>query len=642
MPSAAKDDIIDLTDIVEEGHPETPNLKTAKSSAPTDETLDDLDLEKEIDQIFADLGPPERDGQGNASGKEGEADSDMLNLDGLFEDQGDKAPEASDLVEGTGAGDDSALDFAEDFDKLFGEEAPSNQDIEPGPDATTEVTPQSADEPDWLAELDGLGLDEPKPETNDVATDAPSDLLADISADMNVAPEMDLVADLENVLESKLEPEPAQDTVQEAARGETEETPDVISSVPEETVPDLTFSAQDDPAPVQQATDVDAFPGQEVGEVPAQAALPESFLQRIQELEDRLAALENQEPPQVVVPEPDLDGLLTQVDERIAASPALARVSESQAEALQAMKSRLSAIEQQEPPQPDIDDLLTLVDQRIDERVGSRVDTVQQALDGVTEQVETAAAKIVDAELAKLSESMSADVEQRLRDRLEERLEERIGVSLQGRLEELKASIREDIEQQVAFSFDELKQDDGEQPEDPRIAELAAGLDTLRERIEEIAQNRVADSATEGNLDESLTPMLQEREEHLEARLLDTVRQEMGSMREDWDGQKNTLAKDLENSLNYWTKLQDKFKALQGEWQVLRQDREATPTDGQEAGIAAFSDGWRDELAALLDERLEALREELRRELTDEMDKAVSLAAARIIREEIQAMSQEE
>jgi len=105
MPSASKDEIIDLTDIVEEGHPETPNLKTAKPSASADETLDDLDLEREIDQIFADLDPPGQDDQGGASDKKGGADSDTLDLDGLFDVQDGNASEASARAEGPGTGD---------------------------------------------------------------------------------------------------------------------------------------------------------------------------------------------------------------------------------------------------------------------------------------------------------------------------------------------------------------------------------------------------------------------------------------------------------------------------------------------------------------------------------------------------------
>ena len=448
MPSAAKDEIIDLTDIVEEGHPETPNLKTAKPSAATDETLDDLDLEREIDQIFADLGPPERDGQGGASGKKGEPDTDTLDLDGLFEDKGDKASEASDGTEGTSAGDDSSLDFAEDFDKLFDEEAQPKQKNKQDSDASTEAAPRSEDAPDWLEELDGLGLSEAKSETAGAPTDTSTDVSPNIPDAAAADSEMKADTDLEDVPQTEPEPVSEPATALKTDQGTIEVLEDVSSIVEKTANEDLVLDEVSTP----------------------EAALPESVLQRLQELEDRFSALEQREPPQIDVPEPDLDGLLVQMD------------------------------------------------QRIDERVGSRVDSVQRTVDGMAEQTETAVAKVVDAELAKLSASMSVDVEQRLKERLEESFAEH----LEKRLDEYKASILKDIEQRLASAMNELKQGNGEQPEDPQIAELAAVLD---ERLE-------------------------------------TLRAELGT--------------------------------------------------------------------------------ELRRELTDEMDKAVPLAAARIIREEIQAMSQEE
>jgi hypothetical protein len=548
MPSASKDEIIDLTDIVEEGHPETPNLKTAKPSASADETLDDLDLEREIDQIFADLDPPGQDDQGGASDKKGGADSDTLDLDGLFDVQDGNASEASARAEGPGTGDDSALDFAEDFETIFDEQAHSKQSTERESNASTEAAAQSQGEPDWLAELGGLGLDEATPEATNAPTDASSDVPPDISDSATTDSEMKAETDIGGTPETEPEAGSERKTALERDLGTTDEVLEDVSSVADN-VPNE-----------YPALDKVSTPESAISEATSKAALPESVLQRLQEMEDRLVALENREPPQVDVtqpdldgllaqmderitvsptlaklsesqseslqaletrlsaieqletPQPDLDGLLAQMDERITVSPTLAKLSESQSESLQALETRLSAIEQLETPQPDLEGLLAQVDQRIEGHVGSRLDTVLQAVDGMAEQAETAAARALDTELAKLSESMSADVEQRLRARLEERLEQ------------LRVSMQEDIEQKFASGMNELKQDNGE----------------------------------------------------------------------------------------------------------------------QEASVAASPDEWRDELSALLDERLESLGMELRKELTDEMDKAVPLAAARIIREEIQAMSQEE
>lgn len=62
MSTTAENKIIELTDVVEEGHPDRPNLPpqgaTPNTSEASGNVLSDLDLEKEIDQIFADLGAP--------------------------------------------------------------------------------------------------------------------------------------------------------------------------------------------------------------------------------------------------------------------------------------------------------------------------------------------------------------------------------------------------------------------------------------------------------------------------------------------------------------------------------------------------------------------------------------------------------
>lgn len=641
MPRAAKDAIIDLTDIVKEGHPEKPNLKSAKPSAAADDTLDDLDLEKEIDQIFADLSPPDKDEQG-VSGRKDEPESDTLNLDDLFEEKEGNPLKVSNRADGTGGDDDSALDFADDFDRLFAEEAQSQPKSPPKSAVINKGATQSSDEPDWLAELDGLGLDEARPEAR-ASESEPLEINSEteIESLFETTKELEAEFGLEDVLDvpQAMAEETTEGTTADASTsvgeaGAAEATPDGATSPVAQEISDFDLAEQRRPASDQQSAaeppespELSALSAHHDtdDEVPTQAALSESVLRRLHELEDRLAALENQEPPRIDVPEPDLEGLLAQVDERIAASPALADLDRTQAEAMQTLESRLSAIARQEPPQPDTEGLQALMDQRIAEQVGARLDSMMQTVDDMAGQAEVAATKVVDAESAKLSESILSEVDQRLKERLEESFTERLEIGL----DQLKASIQEVMEQKLSSAMDEIKQGNGEQPEDPRIAELASGLDALTERIEELARDRSAQSGASE---------FQEQAEQLGTRLLETVRQEMQEMRTDWDGQKSTLAKDLENSLNYWAKLQDKFKALQGEWQVLRQEREA--------GASALPDGWRDELGALLDERLEHLRtellEDLREDLKGEVEKAVPLAAARIIREEIQALTQEE
>lgn len=86
MPTTPENEIIELTDVVEEGHPDQPNLppqsfSPSSNKALEDEVLDDLDLEKEIDQIFADLSTTPKDSASNDAKK---SLDDDLNLDDLF------------------------------------------------------------------------------------------------------------------------------------------------------------------------------------------------------------------------------------------------------------------------------------------------------------------------------------------------------------------------------------------------------------------------------------------------------------------------------------------------------------------------------------------------------------------------------
>lgn len=86
MPSQSEnrteDNIIELTDVVEEGHPDQPNLPQAASSSAGNEVLDDLDLEKEIDHIFAELGAPSADSEAFVGADK--TPEDELDLDDLF------------------------------------------------------------------------------------------------------------------------------------------------------------------------------------------------------------------------------------------------------------------------------------------------------------------------------------------------------------------------------------------------------------------------------------------------------------------------------------------------------------------------------------------------------------------------------
>jgi BMFP domain-containing protein YqiC len=83
MPIPPENEIIELTEVVEEGHPDRPNLSSQSFSQSADKVLDELDLEKEIDQIFADLGTTADERASNDSKKSLDKDP---SLDDLFDD----------------------------------------------------------------------------------------------------------------------------------------------------------------------------------------------------------------------------------------------------------------------------------------------------------------------------------------------------------------------------------------------------------------------------------------------------------------------------------------------------------------------------------------------------------------------------
>lgn len=370
MPSAATEKIIDLTEIVEEGHPQTPNLAPVQSFQPmADESLDELDLEKEIDQIFADLDHPEHAESPDASpGAEG---PDPLSFDQMLsESAADPAPgpdeqpntDASGVFhdEAAGSGQDSGLGPDDDFEKLFSKEPQLS------------AAPQQPTDDSNLK--DASLASEPIPET------AP--LGPDLSAD--AAPEPEMLH----------------------ASGETD------ASVPVPEAGPATEPSPEIDAEAQPATDGYSRSSQqrtgEIHEAADNAGILEPLLQRLQQLEDRLSALEPAERGQDDAGQPDMDGLLADLE------------------------------------------------QRLDQRFGERAEVLQQKIDSVAEQVQAAAAKETDADSAELVELLAATMEQRLSERLKAS----------------EASLLEDLQGKLDALQQEMDPARTEQPTDSRVAEL--------------------------------------------------------------------------------------------------------------------------------------------------------------------------
>ncbi|WP_045219065.1 hypothetical protein [Desulfonatronum thioautotrophicum] len=601
MPKADRDEIIELTEIVEEGHPETPNLSPAASTPATrEDTLDDLDLEKEIDQIFADLNAPEETARHTApegspeespsrlhdasqdafqddpgrkpSSTEDHLATDTLNFDDLFKEADDQHP-AEDTVDHSATAfesldvthppeanerttDVSGPDAADDFERLFAEESESFQKpATTDPETSVDTSPEEA-----LPGPDGLP---PSPEEAEAV--AAHSAAADTSDDINILDE--------EPAEARTEPSIAQSP-----------------NLPE-TDPPTHDTFNDDSGEQHQADHPVSSQEQPRDDAQFQAALPESFLKRLQELEERLAGLE-----------------------------------------------------ERESPQPDRDSLLAQLEQRISERFDSSLEALRHAVDNLPEQAQASAQQLFDARQATLAAEATTEVEQRLEKMLTERVSEH--------LDTLKATIISDLEPRIASMVtDQRVQDDG--LPDAQEAEFIARLDGLQEQLNQLTQQETKSSAPEGgleenpeaNLEESLAPMLQKREEQLETRLLETFRQEMDTLRASQENQAGVLNQDLKNIQDSWTTLQAKFMALQEEWQTFRQEISAPPPETLEASEAHGVDPLNSDASVLdahLDIRLAAFKSDLLEELQHEIHAAVPLAAAQIIREEIEALSREE
>lgn len=603
MPKADRDEIIELTEIVEEGHPETPNLSPAASTPATrEDTLDDLDLEKEIDQIFADLAPSSPGDR--SKGERESVESDMLDLDELFADQ--EGPQAVDRVgvpergtehapEHAANPDDAQIsDVDDDFEKLFAQVDERQQtETETLTDAQAEpegLSEPSSEETDWPTGIEnGARDDSAWGDAEALETEAASDPFAGESPEETTeqdAPGDSAVADGQSSREQAAQEQPAVDGL-----------------------PDREFSP-DFPTPESEET---AGLGADWGAGETTSSRDDT--------RDEL--------------EPPLASGTERVDQAFPPDVLLER--------LQAMEARLAGLEQRDVFQPDMDILPALVDERINARIGemlpgsrdhakqdeatiSEVNVqIQQALEGMTGQIEIMVAKAVENKYTAFAEAVTDEVERRFEQFLEARLDQH----LDRLFDQHKARILEEVWQNEAPEASVLNQAGevrgDEHADATRIAELAAGLDDLRDEVRAEGRDR----------EQNTTSLLQDQE----GRIIETVRQEIQALRTDWDERMDTLATDVKRSSSDLAEQQARVESLQGEWQAwqLAQDQGLADDEAQELGDS--SDPLRDErLAEFIESRLEAMRAEV----MDEMRRAVPLAAAQIIREEIQALAQEE
>ncbi|SDB13446.1 hypothetical protein SAMN05660653_00660 [Desulfonatronum thiosulfatophilum] len=491
MPRSAHDDIINLTDVIEEGHPERPNLQPSKSSASdSDGMLDDLDLEREIDQIFADLGPRSaRNDQ--PSDKSDSSDPDPLDLEDLFADHETpgSAPDGQDAAEVKKNVEDDFSGFQDDFEDLFTQQPSPAQDLQAEPDLETQMT-----DPDKTAQ-------EP------------------MTSDHDISRELSLEVSEEPHETASLPPESSTDLAAEAFNDEVDE--EQLKSLPGETT-----SGQRKDSPSKFSDDAPrttSFSDHADSNEAVDPSMMETILRRLDELESKLAA----QGPVESVPT-DKDGLLEQLSGQI------------------------------------------------DSRIDASLQDVRQAGSRTLEELE------------------------------------QLKVEQEQRLEQVAAVLREEMANRIEEAASQLKE--------YLISHVETQFSQLNDRLESLQNTEEQPGDSDSDPEER------------EHRVMETIRNEIQALRTEWDGQRSTLAGDLENSLNYWTRLQEKFNAMQEEWSVLREAQELQASDQQPGG----------EGHEAIASTIEQLRTELRNELLDEIHKAVPGAAAQIIREEIQALSQEE
>jgi len=163
LPDA--DDIIDLTDLVEEG---APGGKPAGGESPAD-----MSFEQELEDLFGDAEPATPK---NAETDAALPDDDLIDLEGmdLVEDDAAQTPPAPSSPASQAAADDLVDLAGLDFDSPEPEKAP----------ATASVASDAADD---IMDLSGLGLDEPadSPADTEPQASAPTpEVAADDSIDL--------------------------------------------------------------------------------------------------------------------------------------------------------------------------------------------------------------------------------------------------------------------------------------------------------------------------------------------------------------------------------------------------------------------------------------------------------------------------
>ena len=579
------DEIIDLTDVVEEGSAAQAEEQSDISDQNTSQTSDQ---DNDLSDLFESL---------NAEKETGDSQDDD-NFEDLFAEDSDKAEEPADTADKIKQQPAENGSEEEDFLKDFLEDD-QDEDI----DLANSKQDDLADIDDLIADM---GDDEDAPEEAQNQQDSDED---------DLLKELGLAMDDE---ETQAEDAPAQPQ------------PEPETSVEEE---DLSWPDEDDPEP-PEAQDDESEPEpatEDVSEVEDEMLQEDQALREDPELPDELPPSEQEGPSA------DVDTLTEQMkslsermnifEERIGHIE-----SSFNQKAIEAVEEKGSDLQFFKTS---LDELRQELQTDFEARIESMGPKTQDSADGdfkagvveaieekwlelnfiqeLTDNISQKTMEMVDEKISAASSAPQALDESEVGLKIQE-LERKIQEIPVPDPEELKNDMRGEFEKILEQTVSDLARD-----EEPPSSHDSGDESTAEQESE-------PEQEPETTQDPGIDVLRQE--------MLDIIEEKVSTLIESWQNEKKALASELENALKFWGKIQEKVTVLSQDIGELR-DKNGKPDPELLEKIESLS-----ELAVTRND-LKNLAAQMKAELEEYIQKKVPEAAARVIREEIAAMMQE-
>ncbi|GEM_PF-3093764 len=519
------EEIIDLTEVIEEGDPEL-----AKSTQDPKQDPDD-DFDDDLNDLFGSLDPDEDDHhhQENDLDKEFE---DLFKEHSVQEAGPEDKPwreqaEASDfMVQETDSREDKdKVDFLSedpDLEDLFGD-----QDFEQGREKKIDSEDDPFSEPESESPAEEYPPDvSPARETSAVDNSAPGSV-------EHLTQQMENMQELMEKLQTKM------NLAQEEFAGR------VLQTL-EEKGYQLGFIQEMIPGIVNQAV--------EKGEAKIQEQLDSLKDSELQDIQSRLAQLEEKA---AGIQIPDIQELQDALEQKID----------------QKIQSALAYQKDNSEQDPGFEDLKQELHQDLENRI-------QESLTGIADSTTHKITERLQQEMDSLRQNELRDFASRVKT-----LEEQVGSMDTFDIQ----SLRDELEQKINQAFESAKTLHQEPPDLTGLKEEV--IQSVEVRIQELESN--------------------------------------------WQSEKKSLAAELENALTFWGGVQEKLTELSRDIGELK-DRGKQPDPELQERINSLYQ------TSVSREDLHHLASQLRHELKEHMQKQVPAEAARVIREEIMAMLQEE